>query len=188
MYWDEKVVQKLEWNGEISNLEEKQKIADKIAGFAKDGDVIGVGSGSTSFLAVQAIAKRIKEEKLNIKAIPTSKELGMVCTYLGIPVQTLLTSKPDWCFEGADEVTPQKWLIKGRGAAMFREKLNIAESLNLKPNQTFLTTKYTMQSKYFKEEELRKILQEFIDLDYKVKSGAMDINIGLESILCRYCS
>ena len=69
-----------------------------------------------------------------------------------------------------------------------REKLNIAESLNLKPNQTFLTTKYTMQSKYFKEEELRKILQEFIDLDYKVKSGAMDINIGLESILCRYCS
>ena len=53
MYWDEKVVQKLEWNGEISNLEEKQKIADKIAGFAKDGDVIGVGSGSTSFLAVR---------------------------------------------------------------------------------------------------------------------------------------
>ncbi len=128
MYWDEKVVQKLEWNGEISNLEEKQKIADKIAGFAKDGDVIGVGSGSTSFLAVQAIAKRIKEEKLNIKAIPTSKELGMVCTYLGIPVQTLLTSKPDWCFDGADEVTPQKWLIKGRGAAMFREKLNIANA------------------------------------------------------------
>ena len=128
MYWDEKVVQKLEWNGEISNLEEKQKIADKIAGFAKDGDVIGVGSGSTSFLAVQAIAKRIKEEKVNIEAIPTSKELGMVCTYLGIPVQTLLTSKPDWCFDGADEVTPQKWLIKGRGAAMFREKLNIANA------------------------------------------------------------
>ena len=69
-----------------------------------------------------------------------------------------------------------------------REKLNIAESLNLKPNQTFLVNKYTMQSKYFKEEELRKILQEFIDLDYKVKSGAMDINIGLEAILCRYCS
>lgn len=69
-----------------------------------------------------------------------------------------------------------------------REKLNIAESLNLKPNQTFLTNKYTMQSKYFKEDELRKILQEFIDLDYKVKNGAIDINIGLEAILCRYCS
>ncbi|MGN1326581.1 MAG: DNA polymerase III subunit delta [Clostridia bacterium] len=68
------------------------------------------------------------------------------------------------------------------------EKLNIAQSLNLKPNQTFLTTKYTMQSKYFKEEELRKILQEFIDLDYKVKNGMIDINVGLESVLCRYCS
>lgn len=69
-----------------------------------------------------------------------------------------------------------------------KEKLNIAESLNLKPNQTFLTNKYTMQAKYFEEKELRQILQEFINLDYKVKSGAMDINVGLEAILCRYCS
>ena len=61
MDWNKDVIQKLEWNGEINNLEEKQKIADKIALLAKDGDVIGVGSGSTSFLAIQAIAKRIKE-------------------------------------------------------------------------------------------------------------------------------
>ena len=45
-----------------------------------------------------------------------------------------------------------------------------------------------MQSKYFKEEELKALLQEFIDLDYKVKTGVIDINIGLESILCKYCS
>lgn len=128
MYWNENVVQKLEWNGEISNLEEKQAIAKKIAAIAKDGDVIGVGSGSTSFLATQEIAKRMKEENLKIKAIPTSKELGMVCNYLGIPVETLITAKPDWCFDGADEVTPENWLVKGRGAAMFKEKLNIANA------------------------------------------------------------
>lgn len=128
MYWNENVIQKLEWNGEISNLEEKQAIAKKIAAIAKDGDVIGVGSGSTSFLATQEIAKRMKEENLHIKAIPTSKELGMVCNYLGIPVETLITSKPDWCFDGADEVTPENWLVKGRGAAMFKEKLNIANA------------------------------------------------------------
>ena len=40
MYWNENVVQKLEWNGEISHLEEKQKIAEKIAKIAKDGDVV----------------------------------------------------------------------------------------------------------------------------------------------------
>ena len=128
MYWNEEIVQKLEWNGEISNLDEKQKIAEKIAKMAQDGDVIGVGSGSTSFLAIQAIAKRMKEENLRIRAIPTSRELGMVCNYLQIPVETLLTAKPDWCFDGADEVTPEKWLVKGRGAAMFKEKLLIANS------------------------------------------------------------
>lgn len=65
---------------------------------------------------------------------------------------------------------------------------NIATELNLKPNQTFLVNKYKMQSKYFKTEELETILQELINLDYNYKIGNIDINIGLESILCRYCS
>ena len=128
MVWDENVVQKLEWNGEISHLEEKQAIAEKIAKIAKDGDVIGVGSGSTSLLAIKAIAKRMKEENLHITGIPTSIEIEMTCNQLGIPVTSLYNAKPDWCFDGADEVTPEKWLVKGRGGAMFREKLNIANA------------------------------------------------------------
>ena len=128
MKWNEEIVQKLEWNGEISNIEQKEKIANIIAQNAKDGDVIGVGSGSTSFLAIQAIAKRMKEEKLNIKAIPTSKELNMVCNFLEIPTTTLIAEKPDWCFDGADEVDPNGWLVKGRGAAMFNEKLIMLNS------------------------------------------------------------
>ena len=68
-----------------------------------------------------------------------------------------------------------------------RENKNIAESLKLKPNQMFLVTKYKKQSEFFKEKELRKILQELIDLDYNYKNGLIDINIGLEAILCRYC-
>ena len=128
MNWNDNVIQKLEWNGEISNLEEKQKIAEKIASIAKNGDVIGVGSGSTSFLAIQAIAKRVKEENMKIKAIPTSKEIAMVCNYLNIPTTTLIEAKPDWCFDGADEVKKEKWLLKGRGAAMFREKLVISNA------------------------------------------------------------
>lgn len=65
---------------------------------------------------------------------------------------------------------------------------NLAVSLNLKPNQMFLTTKYKVQSKYFSEQDLRKILQELYDLDYNFKSGKIDLQIGLETILCRYCS
>lgn len=61
---------------------------------------------------------------------------------------------------------------------------NIAETLNLKPNQMFLITKYKRQASYFKKQELRQILQELIDLDYKSKQGLLDINVGLEAILC----
>lgn len=69
-----------------------------------------------------------------------------------------------------------------------RENGDIAECLNLKPNQMFLVTKYKTQSNYFKEKELKSIIEELINLDYNYKTGLIDLNIGLESILCRYCS
>lgn len=64
---------------------------------------------------------------------------------------------------------------------------NIVDSLNLKPNQTFLANKYKQQVGYFNQKHLRKILQELIDLDYNYKQGNIDINVGLEAILCTYC-
>ena len=64
---------------------------------------------------------------------------------------------------------------------------NIVEALNLKPNQTFLANKYKQQVGYFEKKHLRKILQELIDLDYNYKQGNIDINVGLEAILCTYC-
>ncbi len=64
---------------------------------------------------------------------------------------------------------------------------DITTSLDLKPNQTFLANKYKAQAGYFKLKELRKILQEFCDLDYKYKIGLIDLNVGLEAILCAYC-
>ena len=68
------------------------------------------------------------------------------------------------------------------------ENKNIAVSLNLKPNQMFLTTKYKVQSKYFTEKDLRDILQDLCDLDYNFKNGKIDLQVGMEMILCRYCS
>ena len=65
---------------------------------------------------------------------------------------------------------------------------DVATSLNLKANQMFLVNKYKIQAKGFKTSELRKIIQELEDLDYKYKIGLIDINVGLESILCAYCS
>lgn len=65
---------------------------------------------------------------------------------------------------------------------------DLATSLKLKPNQLFLTTKYKVQSKFFNENDLRCILQELCDLDYNFKNGRIDLYVGLETILCRYCS
>ncbi len=65
---------------------------------------------------------------------------------------------------------------------------DLATSMKLKPNQLFLTSKYKMQASYFSQNEIEQILEEFINLDANYKVGLIDINVGLEAILCRYCS
>ncbi len=67
-------------------------------------------------------------------------------------------------------------------------KENVALALDLKPNQTFLVNKYQAQVRLFNQEQLKQILQSLIDLDYNFKSGNIDIDVGLRSILCNYCS
>jgi len=128
MNWNSDLINSLNWSADIINIEGKQKVADEIAKKVKDGDILGIGSGSTSYLALLAIAKKVKEDKLNIKAIPTSIEISLMCSKLGIPLTTLYEHRPDWLFDGADEVDPDKSLIKGRGGAMFKEKMMISSS------------------------------------------------------------
>lgn len=118
----------IEWGRVISNKEEKQLIANRIAAEVKTGEVIGVGSGSTVFLALQRIAERIREEGLQVWAIPTSYEIKITCARLGIPLTSLWEHTPAWSFDGADEIDPDLNLIKGRGGAMFKEKLLIRTS------------------------------------------------------------
>lgn len=65
---------------------------------------------------------------------------------------------------------------------------DIAKHLNLKPNQTFLVRKYVSQAKYFSCDELENILSELIYLDEGSKNGNIDLNVGLETVLCNYCS
>ena len=69
-----------------------------------------------------------------------------------------------------------------------RENKDLISSLNLKPNQTFLVNKYKTQANYFSGKELSKILQGLRDLDYNSKNGLIDLQVGLEAILCTYCS
>lgn len=121
-------MQEFDWKNNVDNKEEKMKLAQRMANRVKNGDVIGFGSGSTSYITIIEIAKKIKNEKMKIKAIPTSKIIDDLCKELNIETITLEQQKPDWCFDGADEIDSHNWLIKGMGAALYKEKMNMKNS------------------------------------------------------------
>ena len=112
----------------IENEEEKRKLAIKIASKVRDGETIGFGSGTTSYLTAVEIGKRVLNVNLKIKAVPTSREIEDVCKQYKIEVTKLCDCNIDWAFDGADEVDENNNLLKGMGRAMFREKLNILSS------------------------------------------------------------
>ena len=112
----------------IENKEKKIELGKRIAEKVKNGQVIGFGSGSTSYLTAIEIGKKVNNENLSIKAIPTSKEIEDVCKEYSIEIGNLAEDEIDWSFDGADEVDPHNNMIKGMGRAMFKEKLNIINS------------------------------------------------------------
>jgi ribose 5-phosphate isomerase A len=122
MKWDKAAVYD-SWPVAISNRAAKEALGRQMADKVEDGQVVGVGSGSTAYLAVLAIGERVRREELGVSVICTSPELTLVCAAVGLPVASLLQARPDWAFDGADEVDPDRNLIKGRGGAMFMEKV-----------------------------------------------------------------
>ena len=112
----------------IDNKEEKIELAKKVLGFVKDGQTIGFGSGSTSYLTGIEIGKLVKEKGIKITAVTTSSYMFELCKEYGIETAELHYKSIDWSFDGADEVDWNNNMIKGMGAAMFKEKLNILNS------------------------------------------------------------
>lgn len=102
----------------------KELVGEYIAQRVKDGDVLGLGSGSTAEAAIRKIGARIKNEKLKVKALVTSYKSLSLALDLGFDVLPLSSgARPTFGFDGADEVDPELRLIKGQGAALTREKL-----------------------------------------------------------------
>lgn len=128
MQWKNNLLFRSGWSGAIVNREAKKGVARKLAERAKNGDTIGAGSGSTVYLTIQALGERIREENLHITVIPASIESAMACLQFGIPQTTLWEKRPDWTFDGADEIDGEHNLLKGRGGALFKEKLLIRSS------------------------------------------------------------
>ena len=102
---------------------EKQAAARESLHYVQDGQVIGLGTGSTAIFLVALLAERIRSG-LNIRAIPTSGQTRAAALEAGIPLTTFERDPViDVAIDGADEIGPHLELIKGGGGALLREKI-----------------------------------------------------------------
>jgi len=107
----------------MANEEEKEAAGRAAAKLARDGDIVGLGTGSTAYFAVVALGERVKAG-LKIIGIPTSVHTADLARAVGIPLTTLDEHPEiDITIDGADEVDPNLNLIKGGGGALLREKI-----------------------------------------------------------------
>jgi len=120
----------------MATIDKTQQDAEKLAAalaavkFVKDGDVVGLGTGSTTTFAIKELGKRVKEG-LKIKAAASSIRTEELAKSLGIEMLDLgRLSKIDISIDGADEFTESLDLIKGGGGALFREKIIASLSKN----------------------------------------------------------
>ncbi len=103
----------------------KRLAAERAAEMVEPGMRLGLGTGSTAALAVEAIARRLREGSLrDLLGVPTSERTRALARSLGIPLATLdEVDRLDLTIDGADEVDPRLDLIKGGGGALLREKI-----------------------------------------------------------------
>src|SRR5262245_31567850 len=115
----------------MGNDQEKKAAARASLGFVHDGQIVGLGSGSTAAYVVELLGDRMREG-LRIRAIPTSVRTKELAAALGIPLTTLDECQQiDVTIDGADEVDPKLRLIKCGGGALLREKIIASVSRQL---------------------------------------------------------
>ena len=103
---------------------EKQQIGKKAALMVESGMVLGLGTGSTVLAFMQALGKRIHDERLILRAIASSRQSRVMAQKFGIPLcgwDEVLDI--DLCIDGVDEIDPAFNMIKGGGGALLWEKI-----------------------------------------------------------------
>ena len=99
---------------------QRKAAGERAAGYVEDGMVIGYGTGRGAAAALEALARR----KIRVRGVPTSQKTEEMCRRLGLPIVALEDHPElDLVIDGADEVDPQRNLLKGGGGAHVREKL-----------------------------------------------------------------
>jgi ribose 5-phosphate isomerase A len=102
----------------------KKRAAIEACKQIKDGDIVGLGTGSTAAYAIKEIGRLIRKEKMQLYGVPTSRQTYLLAIENSIPI-TSLRQHPriDIDIDGADQIDENLNLIKGGGGALTREKI-----------------------------------------------------------------
>lgn len=102
----------------------KQQVGQKAAELVEDQTIVGLGTGSTVRYLVEALGKRVAEEKLNITGVVTSNATADLAQKCGIKLKSVdEVEQIDMTIDGADEISADFQGIKGGGAALLFEKI-----------------------------------------------------------------
>jgi ribose 5-phosphate isomerase A len=115
----------------MATIDPKKIAAEKAVEYVENGMILGLGTGSTTYWAIQRIGQRIKEG-LKIRAVASSEKSAELARKIGISLTSF--SEIDFInltIDGADEVDKNRNLIKGGGGALLREKIIASNSERL---------------------------------------------------------
>jgi ribose 5-phosphate isomerase A len=105
-------------------MNSKKNAAEKAVTYVREGMIVGLGTGTTAYWAIEKIGERVNQEKLAIRAIATSNASEKQARALGIPILGFdQIGQIDLTIDGADEADENMNLIKGGGGALLREKI-----------------------------------------------------------------
>lgn len=105
-------------------MNDKQRVAEHAAQKIQNGMLVGLGTGSTANYFIEALARRQQEDSLQIEVVASSVVSSIKARQLGLPIRSMEhIVQLDVYVDGADEVTPDLTLLKGRGSDLVREKL-----------------------------------------------------------------
>jgi ribose 5-phosphate isomerase A len=134
----------INWYDEKMSLEKcKKAAAEKASTFIKDGMIVGIGTGSTTFYFIEKLIQLCKEG-LHIQAIASSEKTMEIARRGEIPLLDINSVKSlDIYVDGADEIDPEKRMIKGGGGALVREKI----SANMSKERIFIADESKLVTK-----------------------------------------
>lgn len=105
--------------------DEKRLAAEAAAELVEEGMTVGLGTGSTVAYLLPALAAR----SLTLRCVATSVGTEVQARALGLPVEPFEgIARLDIAIDGADQIAPDGWIVKGGGAAHTREKVVAASS------------------------------------------------------------